>query len=97
MKISADGTISRGSFDNEDYGYSFYPYWSRYDNSDIVDTELDTLIRCAGYFGFDESDILMLVDLGYDALEIEEMLYDPFSMRAIVSEYRDMMACEYGG
>ena len=97
VKISADGSISRGSFDNEDYGYSFYPYWSRYDDSDIDDTELDTLIRCAGYFGFDESDILMLVDLGYDALEIEEMLYDPFSMRAIVGEYRDMMACEYGG
>ena len=33
----------------------------------------------------------MLTDLGYDALEIEEMLYDPFSMREIISEYREIM------
>lgn len=91
FKISADGTIERGSFSNEVDDYPYYPYWGIYDAFSGYDTELDTLIRSAGYFGFEESDIIMLIDLGYDALEIEEMLYDPFSMREIISEYREIM------
>ena len=35
---------------------------------------------------------MMLIELGYDELEIEEMLYDPFTMREIISEYKEVMA-----
>ena len=51
----------------------------------------------AGYFGIDESDIMILIDLGYDAMEIEELMYDPVMLKEIVSECREMMACEIGG
>lgn len=91
MKISADGSIERGSFNDDADDYPYYPYWGRYDAFGDYDTELDNLIRCAGYFGFDESDIMMLIELGYDELEIEEMLYDPFTMREIISEYKEIM------
>ena len=51
----------------------------------------------AGYFGIDESDIMILIDLGYDAMEIEELMYDPVMLREIVGECREMMACELRG
>lgn len=98
LKISADGTIDRSTFNNDEYDYPKYTYGRYFDDpySDYT-SEIDEIISFAAYFGFDESDIIMLLDLGYDAFEIEEMLYDPLSMRSIISEYRDMITCEYGG
>lgn len=97
LKISADGAIDRSTFNNDEYDYPRYTYGRYFDDpySDYT-SEIDEIINFAAYFGFDESDIIMLLDLGYDAFEIEEMLYDPLSMRGIISEYRDMITCEYG-
>ncbi len=99
LKISADGTIERGSFNNDDYDYPYYPYRGKYFDYGFDDdeNELDALIMYAGYFGIDESDIMILIDLGYDAMEIEELMYDPVMLKEIVSECREMMACELMG
>ena len=79
--------------------YPYYPYRGKYFDYgyDDDENELDALIMYAGYFGIDESDIMILVDLGYDAMEIEELMYDPVMLKEIVSECREMMACELMG
>ena len=99
LKISADGTIERSTFNNDDYDYPYYPYRGKYFDYGFYDdeNELDALIMYAGYFGIDDSDIMILIDLGYDAMEIEELMYDPVMLREIVSECREMMACELMG
>jgi len=97
LKISANGSVERSTFNCFDYEYSRYSFLSSYIGRDRDDAdELDLIIQYASYFGIDERDIIMLSDMGYDACDIEEMLYDPVGMQTVINEYRDLMVCDIG-
>ena len=49
---------------------------------------IDEITEYAGYFGIDPDDVMMLLEYGYDELEIEEMLYDPIEMQKCISEIK---------
>ncbi|MCH5192425.1 MAG: hypothetical protein J1F11_00585 [Oscillospiraceae bacterium] len=86
LRIDPSGVIEVQQFDFPDW-YGGYGFFHR---SPYYDGTMDTLIEYAGYFGIPEEDVIMLVDYGYDELEIEEMFYKPGLMRDSIAELKMM-------
>ncbi|MGN0607125.1 MAG: hypothetical protein ACI4JM_11440, partial [Oscillospiraceae bacterium] len=93
LRITPNGTIEIQTFNFKDryfgtwgscYGFSsIAPYDYEAENLFI-----DEITEYAGYFGIDPEDVIMLLEYGYDELEIEEMLYDPLEMQKCISEIK---------
>lgn len=88
LKISPNGMIEMQTFEFKDryffgsyYGYDPYDYESN-------DIYIGEIAEYASYFGIDPEDVMMLIEYGYDELEIEEMLYDPLEMQKCISEIK---------
>lgn len=88
LKISPNGMIEMQTFEFKDryffgsyYGYTSYDY----ESDDIY---IGEIAEYASYFGIDPEDVMMLIEYGYDELEIEEMLYDPLEMQKCISEIK---------
>lgn len=99
LKISADGTIQRSQFDFMDdyFSYKYKNYYSDFDYYDDIvdDEELENLIMFANWFGIEEDDVMMLLDMGYSILDIEELLYDTEELKNIISECREALIYDY--
>ncbi len=76
IKIDNNGIISRSEFENkEDFRYtSFMRYYDWED--DYYNQHEQLLLDMCNCYGVDEEDIIMLLDYGYTADEIEDMLCD---------------------
>lgn len=76
MKIDSNGTISHSEFEvRESYGYGKYFNW--YDDfEDEYSQQEELLLEMCGCYGVTEDDVLLLLDYGYSAEEIEDMLCD---------------------
>lgn len=102
-KIYPDGRLETAKFnvyEEYDFGHYFggYTKWDLFgDEANPPDEDvISCLVEYASYFGIEEDDIRMLVDAGYDELEIEEMLYDPMSMQQALMGYKRYSVCERG-
>lgn len=103
LKITADGTIRRGQFDFVDdyyYGYkskSKYRYadFDCYQDYDIDDEELEELVMFANWFGIEEEDIMLLLEMGYSTMDVEELLYDTEELKNIIAEYKEICIYSY--
>ena len=101
LKISADGTIQRSQFDfMDDYfgGYKWKNYYSDFDcyQNDVVDEEeLEELVMFANWFGIEEEDIMLLLEMGYTTMDIEELLYDVEELKTIISECKEELVYDY--
>lgn len=99
LKISAEGTIQRSQFDFMDdyFSYKYKNYYSDFDYYDDIvdDEELENLIMFANWFGIEEDDVMMLLDMGYSTLDIEELLYDTEELKNIISECREALIYDY--
>ena len=78
LKIDSNGLLSRSEFEETDYKYVPW-YGLPYD--DYKDEELYTsheqlLFDICNCYGIDKYDIMLLLDYGYTADEIEDMLMD---------------------
>ena len=77
LKIDSKGCITRSEFENkEDFRYDS---WLRcYDDweDDYYNQHEQLLLEMCGCYGIDEDDVIMLLDYGYSADEIEDMLCD---------------------
>lgn len=78
IKIDSKGCISRSEFEEkEDYRYAS---WLRYSYDDFEDDDYtryeQLLLEMCNCYGIDENDVMMLLDYGYSAEEIEDMLCD---------------------
>ena len=95
LKISADGTIQRSNFDfMDDYiSYKYKNYYSDFDyyDDDIDEEELENLIMYANWFGIEEDDVMMLLDMGYCTMDIEELFYDIEELKTIRSECKETL------
>ena len=90
LKISPNGMIEMQTFEFKDryYGmfgssYGFYTIDSF--DYEAEDMYIGEMAEYASYFGIDPEDVMMLIEYGYDELEIEEMLYDPLEMQKCIS------------
>lgn len=100
LKISADGTIQRSQFDfMDDYfgGYKWKNYYSDFDcyDDDIDEEELEELVMFANWFGIEEEDIMLLLEMGYSTMDIEELLYDVEELKTIISECKETLVYNY--
>ncbi len=77
LKIDSMGTINRSEFENkEDFKYaSFMRYYDDWEN-DYYNQHEQLLLEMCGCYGIDEEDVMMLLDYGYSADEIEDMICD---------------------
>ena len=77
IKIDSNGIITRSEFENkEDFRYSsFMRYYDDFEN-DYYNQHEQLLLEMCNCYGIDEDDIIMLLDYGYSADEIEDMLCD---------------------
>lgn len=101
IRIDSNGIITRSEFENrEDFRYAS---WLRYSYDDFEDNYYNQheqlLLEMCGCYGIDEEDVMMLLDYGYSADEIEDMICDysliTETVRALKSEeeYEDFL-CE---
>lgn len=99
LKISADGTIQRSNFDFMDdyFGYKYKNYYSDFDcyDDDVDEEELENLIMYANWFGIEEDDVMMLLDMGYCTMDIEELFYDIEELKTIISECKETLIYDY--
>ena len=73
--IDKSGELSYSSFHfSSNYLFDWHDYYY-----DLIDKELDMqaeqLIQIAEYMGYQDDDVLLLLERGYDPIEIEEIIY----------------------
>ena len=79
------------------FSYKYKNYYSDFDcYDDIVDDEeLEELVMFANWFGIEEEDIMLLLDMGYSTMDIEELLYDVEELKTIISECKESLVYDY--
>ena len=77
IKIDNQGNISHSEFENkEDFRYaSFIGYYDDWEDNYYTQHE-QLLLEMCNCYGVGEDDVMLLLDYGYDASEIEDMLID---------------------
>lgn len=100
IRIDNRGNILRSEFENkEDFRYtSFMKYYDDWEDDYYTQHE-QLLLEMCGCYGIDEDDVILLLNYGYSADEIEDMLCDytliTDTVRAVKGEeeYEDFL-CE---
>lgn len=96
LEISPDGKMARTTFEIPENLHSFFnPYtWNTiYDE----DESTDLLMEYCGMFGVSEEDVETLLEYGYDADAIEEMLMDTKLLEETLAEIRGLYHVTDGG
>ena len=77
IRIDSNGNISYSEFDGkEDFRYaSFMRYYDDWEDNYYTQHE-QLLLEMCNCYGVDEDDVMMLLDYGYTADEIEDMICD---------------------
>jgi len=98
ISINADGEIDSSRFTPEDYSffstgtkrtrYSFDWYdWADDEYCEYTDEE-ELLLDMCNCYGVNEDDVLLLLDYGYTAMEIEDMLMDNALLHSAMQEVK---------
>lgn len=77
LRIDINGNIIRSQFEAKD-NFRCSKWFGCYDDSedDYYTQHEELLLELCSYYGIDEDDIILLLDYGYTADEIEDMLCD---------------------
>ena len=85
IEISPNGNISRNTFEVKEKYHSF---WNPYSfSADEFENE-ELLLEYCGMFGVSEEDVELLLEYGYDADTIEEMLMDTAMLEEALAEIK---------
>lgn len=78
IRIDSDGKLSVSTFEQKIQQYSLRHWYSWYDYDFDVKNEdyINDLLLISGCYGVDREDVELLLEFGYTADEIEEMLMD---------------------
>lgn len=90
MQFNSDDTINRSTFEVKGKYHSFWnPYsFSIAEYADWEDESSELLIEYCGMFGVSEEDVELLLEYGYDADTIEEMLMDTAMLEEALAEIK---------
>lgn len=100
LEISPDGKVSTTAFDVPDSFQSFFnPFTWRTAYADWYGEEEtgDLLMEYCKMFGVSEEDVELLLEYGYDADAIEEMLMDTTLLEETLAEIRGLYYVTDGG
>ena len=98
LEINSAGNLSRSTFTMQDYIHTmFNPYnWNQLDYAKwwMEDEREELLLEYCGTFGVSEEEVQLLLEVGYDPDEIEELLMDTAAMEEVISEAKTLLQCE---
>ena len=95
VKISSSGNLHKSTFEVQDYIHSlFNPYNWNYAKWWMEDEREELLLEYCGTFGVSEEEVQLLLEVGYDPDEIEELLMDTAAMEEALSEAKTLLQCE---
>ena len=95
LEINSAGNLSRSTFTMQDYIHSlFNPYNWDYAKWWMEDEREELLLEYCGTFGVSEEEVELLLEVGYDPDEIEELLMDTVAMEEAISEAKTLLQCE---
>ena len=82
----------------QDYIHTmFNPYnWNQLDYAKwwMEDEREELLLEYCGTFGVSEEEVELLLEVGYDPDEIEELLMDTAAIEEAISEAKTLLQCE---
>ena len=78
LRIDASGNISRSQFEVKDNFRcsKWFGWYKDFEDDDLYNEHEQMLLEVCSYYGIDEYDVSLLLDYGYTADEIEDMLCD---------------------
>ena len=95
LEINSAGNLSRNAFTMRDYIHTmFNPYNWDYAKWWMEDEREELLLEYCGTFGVSEEEVQLLLEVGYDPDEIEELLMDTAAMEEAISEAKTLLQCE---
>lgn len=98
IEISPSGNLYKSTFEIQDYIHTmFNPYnWDQLDYAKwwMEDEREELLLEYCGTFGVSEEEVQLLLEVGYDPDEIEELLMDTAAMEEALSEAKALLQCE---
>jgi len=95
LEINSAGNLSRNAFTMRDYIHTmFNPYNWDYAKWWMEDEWEELLLEYCGTFGVSEEEVQLLLEVGYDPDEIEELLMDTATMEEAISEAKTLLQCE---
>lgn len=98
LEITPNGKLNRSDFEMQDYIHSlFNPYnWNQLDYAKWweADEREELLLEYCGTFGVSEEEVELLLEVGYDPDEIEELLMDTAVMEEAINEAKTLLQCE---
>ena len=95
IEISSSGNLHKSTFEMQDYIHTmFNPYNWDYAKWWMEDEREELLLEYCGTFGVSEEEVQLLLEVGYDPDEIEELLMDTATMKEAISEAKTLLQCE---
>ena len=98
LEINSAGNLSRSTFTMQDYIQTmFNPYnWDylNYAKWWMEDEREELLLEYCSTFGVSEEEVQLLLEVGYDPDEIEELLMDTAAMEEAINEAKALLQCE---
>ena len=98
LEITPNGKISRSTFTMQDYIHTmFNPYnWNQLDYAKwwMEDEREKLLLEYCSTFGVSEEEVELLLEVGYNPDEIEELLMDTAAMEEALIEAKALLQCE---
>lgn len=84
LEITSNGKLSKTIFAMQDYTHSVFNPYNWYETEE----QEECLLECCRMFGVSEEDVYLLLDYGFSADEIEEMLMNPCLLEDALAEIR---------
>ena len=98
VKMSSSGNLHKSTFTMQDYIHTmFNPYnWNylNYAKWWEANEREELLLEYCGTFGVSEEEVELLLEVGYDPDEIEELLMDTAAMEEAISEAKALLQRE---
>ena len=98
VKMSSSGNLHKSTFTMQDYIHTmFNPYnWNylNYAKGWEANEREELLLEYCGTFGVSEEEVELLLEVGYDPDEIEELLMDTAAMEEAINEAKTLLQCE---
>lgn len=82
LEIASNGKLSKTIFAMQDYTHSVFNPYNWYE----AEEQEEFLLECCRMFGVPEEDVYLLLDYGFSADEIEEMLMNPCLLEDALAE-----------
>jgi len=98
LEITSNGNLSRSTFTMQDYIHTIFNLYNwnylNYAKWWEADEQEELLLEYCGTFGVSEEEVELLLEVGYDPDEIEELLMDTAAMEEAISEAKTLLQCE---